>query len=154
MRFSRLDGTIVSWDGIGLVERSWVSVVRGSEIIILRLAQGLDLLWDDESENFVAGWRGSRTLIVPELGQQAWLISKQAEVDAFLSFDGGVVSIRVGSLVASDEVIFRVSTCRSVEEHGQSTECTVCALWKSEAVFSCKPKVKLEVVVLAINRVL
>ena len=154
MRFSLLDGPIVAWDNIGLVESSWVSVVRGSEIIILRLAQGLDLLWDEESENFGAGWRGSRTLIVPELGQQAWLISKQAVVDAFLINNDGVVPIRVGSLVASDEVIFRVSTCRSVEEHGQSTECTVCALRINEAVFSGKPEVKLEVVMLAIDSVL
>ena len=88
------------------------------------------------------------------LGQQAWLISNQAEVDAFLSCDVGVVSIEVCGLVACDEVIFCVSTCFPIEEHGKISECAVGARWRNEAVLSCKPEVEFEVVVLAIDSVL
>ena len=88
------------------------------------------------------------------LAQQAWLISNQAEVDAFLSCDVGVVSIRVCGLVACDEVIFRISTCCPIEEHGKISECTVGARWRYEAVLSCESEVKFEVVVLAIDSVL
>lgn len=154
MRFSLLDCTIVAVDGIGgKVECSWISLVRVSESIILELAQGLDLFRDNESENFGARRRGSRPLVVPELGQQARLIREQAEVNAYLLIDI-VVPIQVGILVAIDEVVGRVSTCFPVEEDGKSTECTVCALWIGEAVLSCKPEVKFEVVVLAIDSVL
>lgn len=126
--------------------------MRVSESIILELAQGLYFLRDDESENFGARRRGSRPLVVPELGQQARLIREQAEVNALPIV--AIVSIQVGILVAIDEVVGRVSTCFPVEEDGKSTECTVCALWIGEAVLSCKPEVKFEVEVLAIDSVL
>ena len=88
------------------------------------------------------------------LGQQAWLISNQTEVDAFFSCDVGFASIEVGSLVACDEVIFGVSTCSPIEEHGKISECAVSARWRNEAVLSCKSEVEFEVVVLAIDSVL
>ena len=153
VRFFGLDCAVVT-SAWCREECSWISLDRCSEPSKLCLAQALDLLWNYKVDKFCARRWGKRTFIVPELAKQVLLVRDQAEVDSCLVSWVNVISVIVCCKIASDEIIFHISTCLNIEENRQITKGTICTGWQYEAVISRQSKMQFEIVVIAVDSVL